>query len=46
MSRIYAPQYACSLADGGVTYVVEAHPGGRDPAGDRGGNHDVATAGL
>lgn len=33
---------SCSLS----TYVVEAHPGCRHPAGDGGGHHDVAPAGL
>ena len=28
------------------TYVVEAHPGHRDPAGDGGRDDDVAAAGL
>jgi hypothetical protein len=33
---------SCSLS----TYVVEAHPGCRHPAGDGGGHHDVSPAGL
>jgi hypothetical protein len=27
-------------------YIVEAHPGSGDPAGDGGGDNDVAAAGL
>jgi hypothetical protein len=34
--------YACVV----FAYIVEAHPSSRDPAGDGGGDNDVAPAGL
>jgi hypothetical protein len=50
-SRIYAHRTPALIQMTGfinwyVAYVVEAHPGCRDPAGDGGGDDDVAPASL